>query len=240
MTWLVLAGVVVAAQAVETTLGFGATVFALAAGSPFVPLRQWVTTLVLVGLGQSVWLVARGFRVVEARLLLTRILPGVIPGLFLGIFASARMDAVAMKAVLGGLVVAVGIWGIAARGSTFRIRRLGAPLLVGGGFFHGLFATGGPLIVAYAAGAIDDKRAFRSTLALLWLALNATLLATWAVRGELAIDAFVRAAALVPALVLGIAVGEWIFRRVPEQVFRAAVHALLVVIGGGMLLWPGR
>ena len=52
-----------------------------------------------------------------------------------------------------------------------------------GGFVHGLFGTGGPMIVYVVRRRLADKRAFRSTLAVLWLVLNIGLLSKFALAG---------------------------------------------------------
>ena len=52
-----------------------------------------------------------------------------------------------------------------------------------GGIAHGLFGTGGPMIVYVARRRLADKLAFRSTLAVLWLALNAALLTKFITTG---------------------------------------------------------
>jgi len=61
MPVVLLSLIIVAAQIVETVTGFGATVIALALGVHIVPIETLVVALVLIGLLQSLWLVARGF-----------------------------------------------------------------------------------------------------------------------------------------------------------------------------------
>ena len=40
------------------------------------------------------------------------------------------------------------------------------------GIIHGMFVSGGALLVIYAAGALKDKEEFRATIALIWLTIG--------------------------------------------------------------------
>jgi len=103
--------------------------------------------------------------------------------------------------------------------------------LAGGGFFHGLFASGGPLVVYFASREIPEKGRFRATLSTLWLTLNTVLLISYAFTGRPLAGAATRAAALAPALVAGIVVGEVLHARVDERAFRWIVQGLLFLTG---------
>jgi len=234
--YAILFAIIVLAHTIETVTGFGCTVVALALGAYFVPVDQWVITLVMVAWLQSAWLVGRGFRHIHWRLLGMRILPCCALGMPFGFWLFTSAAPHTLKMVLGLFVIAV---------SGNELLRLhqghhdGAPLpqtvgcavLVGGGLFHGLFASGGPLVVYFASRAIRDKATFRATLSLLWLVLGAALLVTYAWSGRLAKGPAIMAAKLVPALVVGIIIGEMLHHRVNELTFRKVVQGLLCLTG---------
>lgn len=48
----------------------------------------------------------------------------------------------------------------------------GNTILLLGGFFHGMFLSGGPLLVMFASDYIPEKRQFRATLSCVWVILN--------------------------------------------------------------------
>lgn len=236
MTTALLSAIIVAAQVVETVTGFGATVIALALGVHLVPLETLVVALVLIGLLQSAWLVARGYRHVAWRLLLVRVIPACAVGMAAGRWLFDVLGSGRLKVVLGVFVAAVAIVELAR---LFRVpgdpARLGKPaaigLLAGGGFFHGLFASGGPLVVYFMSREITDKRAFRATLSVLWLLLNLVLLATWIPVGRVTGEHLLLAATLLPALAGGIALGEIMHARVNEIVFKRTVQVALLATG---------
>lgn len=105
------------------------------------------------------------------------------------------------------------------------------------GITHGLFASGGPLLVYALSGLSLDKQRFRATLILVWLALNSLLTLVFLLDGSL-LPAAPRIAMLVPVVIVAMVVGEVLHHRVNEQRFRQAVFVVLAVTGG-ILAWPG-
>ncbi len=227
---------VVFAQAVETVAGFGGTVLALALGVHVVPLERLVVALVIVGWLQSAWNVGRGHRAISFRVLLGRILPLAGAGLAAGAFAFSALGDVGLELVLGAFVVVVSaleLYRLFRRPAAPRPLHpaLSAALLAGGGVFHGLFASGGPLIVLFASRALPEKAAFRATLSALWLTMNTVLLASYALSGRLDRETGTLAASLLPALAVGIVAGEALHARVDELAFRRLSQGILLGVG---------
>ncbi len=232
---IILLVVVFFAQVIETSIGFGATVIALSIGAQFVPLRELVVALVLIALVQSTWLAVRGRRSIQWRVILTRILPGVAVGFPVGLIGGAFWEESILKMILGALVILVSLKELfqllRKPGVTDGSKWINGAFLAGGGFFHGLFATGGPLIVLYVSRRLRDKTEFRSTLAVLWLTLNSILLGSFLVQGRVEASSVLQASVFLPALAGGLLLGELLHKRAPEKMFRACIHALLLVIG---------
>jgi len=238
---LLVACIIVFAHFVETTTGFGATVIALALAAHIIPIKTLVAALVLIAWLQSAWIVARGFKHIGWDILIRRILPLAALGLPLGMWGFSALGQVQLKVVLGTFVMAVAAHELAhlyLSGSAPRpvSRWKGAAALVGGGFFHGLFASGGPLIVYYASRQIEGKRSFRATISVLWLMLNTALIASYAVSGGLGDQSVVLAAYLLPALAVGVLAGEILHTRIREAAFKKMVQAVLFFTGVFLLV----
>ncbi|MBM3176333.1 MAG: sulfite exporter TauE/SafE family protein, partial [Chloroflexi bacterium] len=80
LTLFLLGCILVLAHTAETILGFGCTLIALALGVYLLPLETLVPMLVILGLLQSIWLVARWYRHIDWRTLLLQILPLAVVG----------------------------------------------------------------------------------------------------------------------------------------------------------------
>ena len=103
------------------------------------------------------------------------------------------------------------------------------PVIIGGGIFHGLFATGGPLIVYYAGREIREQEAFLGTLAVLWLILNVVLYATMWITGSAGVQSLQLAAMVLPGFIAGVAIGSFI--KVKELTFKTLTWSVLFIVG---------
>ena len=238
--WL-FAGVVAIAFAAEATTGFGATVIALALGIHLFPLGELLPVFVPLGLFVSSWLVLRGRAHVNRPLLLARILPWMGLGLAVGLTIFERASHELLRRAFGIFVVtlaAIELWRL-VRGSGVS-REVSPPAataaLLGAGVIHGMFSTGGPLLVWALGKSLPDKRAFRATLSCVWLVLGSALTLAYALNGRLDGETLRATAALLPVLGVAIGAGEWAHHRLDERRFRVLVYALLLGSGASSLL----
>ena len=231
--------VVTFAFVAEASLGFGSTLLTVTLGASLMPIHELLPAFIPLNLFASLWIVRRSPRRVDFRLLTHTIAPWLLLGLPLGIFAFLRLEAGPLARLLGGVVTLM-----AARELVAALRRVASSpnpivqrlMLVAGGLAHGAFGSGGPFVV-YVAGRLGlPKEVFRSTLAVLWLALSVVLIATYVADGRIDIAALLRSAAMASAAALGLVIGDRLFQRIPQEAFRLAVFALLFVAGLALVL----
>jgi hypothetical protein len=236
-TLAALAVVVTAAFTVETALGFGATVVAIALGSFVAPIELILPAFLPLNVVVSLYVTARYRRDVDRGMLLRRIVPWMGLGLPVGVLLFRSLGSSRLQLAFGVFVIALSALELrrprAAGGAATRPLGpvLAAGLLFAAGIIHGVFATGGPLTVYVTGRALADKARFRATLSALWLVLNLALLASYAAGGQLGPGSAALSAILVAPLGLGMALGEGAHRRVPERLFRTLVFTLLLVAG---------
>lgn len=248
MTGTVIAAVFAVALlafATEGAIGFGGTVIVACLGAQLVPLDVLLPAFVPVNLALSAWLIAGGAKAIEWRILGRQIGPPVALGAAIGLVLFRVVEAAgphasaALALVFGGFVVMLAVMQLIARGGHLRQGQRLA-LLAAGGIAHGLFGTGGPMIVYVVHRQIPDARAFRATLAVLWLALNAALLVSFAAQGLYAGEpTFDAGVILGVAFVPGLWIGERIHRRLPPAKFERAVWLLLLVAGAALAVRSG-
>lgn len=221
---------------VEAALGFGATLLALALGALLLPLEAWLPVVVALNLPLSGWVLGRDARALSWPLL-GRALPLMALGFPAGFALLALAPVGAATRLLGAVIVGLAALSLARGAAPPRLGRArGAALLVAGGAVHGLCGCGGPLAVYVTSRELPDPRAFRVTLAALWLVLNLALLGGLALRGALDGGALAPCLPLAPPAALGIALGDWAHRRIPPAPFRRLVLGLLLGAGGLLLV----
>ncbi|NOY93352.1 MAG: sulfite exporter TauE/SafE family protein [Deltaproteobacteria bacterium] len=242
-TLLAFCAVVGAGYAIQTVAGFGSMLFCVTVGAQLSSVNEVLTLAVPVSILQSAYILVRDHRHVNWRLLLTRVLPLLALGMALPLTLFNGTEAEGLKPVFGVMVL-----GLAMRELWLSRRRAGntkrAPLAplpfaastAGAGVVHGIFATGGPLLV-YALGRLElSKTSFRATLAVVWLLLNLVLVASFAHAGRYTPEMLRALPFILISLPVGIVIGEVIHHRVDEKLFRKLAWTLLALASIPLIL----
>ncbi|MDF3932906.1 sulfite exporter TauE/SafE family protein [Pseudomonas citronellolis] len=240
MVHAALGGFILLAYTLEAVTGFGSVVVALSLGALLLPIEQLLPVLVPLNVGLTSYLAWRHRRLVQWRLLLATLLPGMLLGMIVGYLLLPWLDPQLLKRGFGLLI----LW--------FALRELhrglhGTPrgevptwlmrLATGAaGVCQGLFASGGPLLVYALAGQPLDKSRLRATLVCVWCSLNGLLTLAFLLDGRLR-PALPQVLAYAPLLPVGLWLGEILHRRCAERHFRLAIH-LLLLLSGTLLLAP--
>lgn len=232
-TLAALAAVVALAFTVESTLGFGATVITVSLGSLFLPMQSVLPAFVPVNLCLSLVLAARNARHADLRLLVTRIVPGMLLGLPLGMWAFSSLPEPVLRRAFGVFLLLLSIpMLLGGKGATNPLSRgVSFVLLWLAGVIHGAFATGGPMVVYVLSRSDVGKTAFRATLAFLWAGLAVVLVARFAWGGFLDRERALLSAKLLAPMLVGLVVGNALHGRIAEATFRKAVNGMLLVFG---------
>lgn len=234
---MLLALIVFAAFLVEAATGFGSMVVALTFGALFFQVNELLVGLIPVNMVLSTYLAARGRNSIDWRFLGTKMIPLMALGLAAGtLLATTASQTTWLKPAFGFFVIAVAAWQLkTALKPSANTAPLPAPIrvsaLLGAGVIHGIFATGGPLAVFVSARELKDKTVFRSTLSMLWLVLNALVLPRLVLEGQVSAKTLETSGLMLLPLAVGIAAGEWIHHRLPEERFRVIVAVMLLIAG---------
>lgn len=232
--WVAVGGCIFLAFTLEAVTGFGSIVIALALGAQFVPMDQLMRILVPLSICMSSIMVWRHRDMIDKALLLRQLLPGMLAGTAIGYLGKPYLDAGLLRQLFGLLIIwfaARELWRLRhATPVALRPSWLTNGLITAAGITHGLFASGGPLLVYAVSGLPLDKTRFRATLVTVWLTLNSALTVAFLLDGRLQ-PALPYVAAYLPVIFAGIYLGEKLHHRVSEQHFRIAIYVLLLVTG---------
>ncbi|SFR65911.1 hypothetical protein SAMN05216203_2284 [Marinobacter daqiaonensis] len=232
--WLWLGLCILLAYTIEAITGFGSIVIALSLGAVLLPIPEMLPVLVPLNVLMSGYLTWKHRHHIHWRLLSTLILPLMLTGTITGYVLTPWLGAAALKTLFGLLVVWFAgkeLWRIFG-GRVAVPHNLAASRVItfGAGITHGLFASGGPLLVYALAGIQLDKGRTRATLLTVWFTLNLTLSVLYMFDGSLITSAG-RLVWYLPLLVIGVWAGEFLHHRLNEDRFRQAVYGVLLVTG---------
>ena len=245
MTAILLSGLVVfVTHTLEAVTGFGCAVLAMPFVTALLGIRMGVMVITVLA-----WILALYFAVMKFKDIDWKqygIITGfMLLGLPIGMYLFRSVDSSNLKMILAIFILVV---------SAYQLYRLGmnketkAPLearsalpfyllLIAGGIIHGIFSSGGPLVVLYASRQLQEKGTFRATLCLLWTTLNTIIIATYLIEGSFTTPIAKSTALLVPFVLVGIVVGEKIHNRVNERMFSLMVFAMLFLTAIFMLIF---
>ena len=120
-------------------------------------------------------------------------------------------------------------------GGTLR-KGLALALLGSAGIVHGIFVSGGPLLIGYLTGRIRDKTAFRATISTVWILLN-TIILVGDIRSGLWTQDNLKALAIAgPFLLGGMFIGGKLYKVMSQNVFMILTYVLLLISGISLLL----
>jgi len=239
LPWLWLGACILLSSTIEAVTGFGSIVIALSLGALLLPIASMLPVLVPLNIFMTGTIAWKNRHHIDKALLLKLILPLMAAGTLAGYLLRPWLGESLLKTLLGVLI----IW-FAAREFWRLLRNVTTPphppwlsrsLTFAAGITHGLFASGGPLLVYAMAGRQLHKGSMRASLVTVWFSLNVGLTVAFALDGTL-IPALPQVAAYLPVLATGYFLGEFLHHRLDEHRFRQVVYVLLIVTGAALIL----
>lgn len=228
----------IAAYMVFTLAGFGTALFASAPLAAVMPVAKVVPLLALLDCTVSVMCGWRARHLVDVAEL-KGLLPGMLLGQLVGVVLLAQISASIMAIFLGTFVMIQGGRGLLSkssvklvteqRGTAFRHGMLG-------GLLGGLFGSGGFVYAAYLERRLESREAFRATQATLIALSTAWRVGLCVVAGLIDWQLVITALMLLPALVVGIALGKRVDLHLTRQQLFMLLNGLLVLSGLSLIL----
>lgn len=229
--------IILFAYTAEAMSGFGSIVIAISLGALLYPIDWLMTLLVPLNICMTGYLSWRHRRHIDRALLLRVILPVMALGTLAGVALQPHLGGAVVKLLFALLILWFSLrelWRMrSAAEIPLRPAWLNRSLIFMAGITHGLFASGGPLLVYGLAGTSLDKARLRATLIVVWFSLNSALTVLFLTQGRLNAVALPLLACL-PLLPVGVWLGERLHHRVNETDFRRGIYLLLAVAGIGL------
>lgn len=216
--------------------GFGSVIIAITLGAHLYPIEVLLPILVPLTLFANTYITIRYYKKIDTGVLFKKIIPFMGVGLIVGIIVFNFIHGLLLKKLFGLLVVL-----LSARELYRLIANRIKPSIISSsasniyifsaGIIHGIYASGGPLLV-YAINKLGlNKASFRSTLSSLWLLLNIVLTVSYIVTGKINITSVKSTATLLPVILTGLIIGEIFHRYINEHFFKIFVFLILFFSG---------
>ncbi len=230
-------GFLLLAETIYVLFGFGSGLVAIGTLALIFPeLKDAVVLILLVNLIPEAWVIYSTWRKIAWKGVLL-ICVGIAVGVPTGTWILQAMDAVILLTGLGIFLVLTGAGFLATpAGQRVAWPNWAVPIIgTVSGLLGGMFGTGGPpLIIYYQLGGVD-KATFRGNLMAIFFIVTVVRLVSYGVSGLLTPPRLVSAVIVLPAIFVGIWIGNSIELKIPERSFQRLVAVALVVMGGLLL-----
>lgn len=242
-----LALLIVLGMGVQTATGFGSNLVIISVGLSVLPLAlsDLIAVILPLGITQSLVIAAREHEHARRKLLIAKIFPWMGAGVMVGFGIALVFTGTWLKLLLGVFFVGVSLSRLheliiqktdeVVEESQPDVSAVAWYGLFLAGVFHGLYATAGPALVWALARARLTAAGMRSTLAFVWLVMNAILGTGLLLSGKMQPAHIITGLALLPCLGAGYLLGDLVHRRLPERLLRALIYAMLGVAGAVMV-----
>ncbi len=176
---------------------------------------------------------------VEWRMALTLFLAAVA-GMPVGLWLLEAIDADTLQVLIALTVIAFTV--LLALGLRFRVGGTSGDVFVGivSGILRTSTSMSGPPVIIYMQGRGMEAARFRSTVTAFFVVSGLVSVALFTASGRVDSIALQASAAGLPAVGLGLVVGQLLYRRIDERRFRSAVQAILLIsatvaLGGALV-----
>ena len=234
------AAVVTAAFAVRGGTGFGASTVAIPLLAFSMPLAIAVPVVSILIVGNSVALVARDWRHIAWRAVLSTV-PFTLVGVLLGLFLLTRIEEHHLLRTLGVVVAAYGLYGLLGADRSPAPPARWRPVLaattgVAGGSLGALFGAGvGPIYAMYLSMLKIDTTAFRVSVTSVIFFQLIIRVSGYAGLGYYRGTVLIMLLGAVPFMLIGTWLGDSVVRRLNPRRFGYIVSAVLLVSGAALI-----
>ena len=109
-------------------------------------------------------------------------------------------------------------------------------ILVLAGIVHGIFVSGGPLLISYLTKKIKDKVSFRATISTVWIFLNTLIMLDDIRAGFWTGGLLITQLISLPFLFAGMYIGSRLYVRMSQRFFMILTYILLFISGISLLV----
>lgn len=247
MNYIAFYIVIFLTNVIQGITGFAGTILAMPPGLMLVGYDVAKPILNLLGILAGIYVFVTQWRKVNWKELRKVVLIMAV-GIFLGFFLKRLLtgyDGILYKA-LGVFVIVLAIQGYwksvhkkdeketeEVSGKKENIKSIA--LLISSGVVHGMFVSGGPLLIGYLSRTIKEKTSFRATISTIWIILNTIILIQDINTGmwtrELVVTEFI----CIPFMIAGMVIGSVLVKRMSQEVFMKLTYILLFVSGVSLM-----
>lgn len=237
MNYILFLIIILLSNIIQGITGFAGTILAMPPGLLLVGYNIAKPILNILGLLSGVYVFISNWKYVnwkELKKIILIMMIGIISGIYLRGYLS-NQEKLLYKG-LGAFVILIAIKGLyiskrpikedSKENSVFSYI-----LLALAGIVHGIFVSGGPLLISYLSNKIKDKVSFRATISTVWIPLNSIILFDDIRLNIININTVKLILISIPFLFMGMFIGTKLYKKMSQNLFMKITYILLIISG---------
>lgn len=223
------------ANIMQTITGFAGTLLAMPFSIRLVGVEEAKVVLNIFTMLACLVITVQNRRYINHRSL-AQMVCGMAVGMAAGVWLFERIPLTILLQLYAVLVIAVAVK------KMFWKKQIALPkaamvfVLAAAGIIHGMFLSGGALLVIYAVSVLKDKNEFRATVAPVWVILNACLMVSHYRAGYYTAQCLRAVGMSIVPLILSVIVGNMLYKRINQEQFLKITYVLLLISGASLLV----
>lgn len=219
---------------VQTVVGFAGSLISLPILLIGIKLPDAIAYISIFYLFSSFFLVYKEWKNIDRGVIMRLGWASAI-GVILGIVVLAYSKPVILKRALGIFILLYVAYVLFGKADLKLGRKGNAFFGMMGGFFAGVFSTGGPLYVIAVKNTVEEARIFRATMIGVLALVTAVRIPSLAIGGVLHYSHVKTSLLILPVFLLAQYLGGHMFRRINEDLFKKVLLGLLCLSGTALL-----
>lgn len=157
-------------------------------------------------------------------------------GMAAGMYLFSILPAQILMTAYGMLIICVAIRGLTAKKEMSLSGFVLTGVILLAGVIHGMFLSGGALLVVYAVSVLKEKAVIRATLAPVWIALNTLMLVQNLISGQVTVRVLLLTTGCILPVLAALYIGNVLHQKIQQEVFVKLTYALLILSGLTLLV----
>lgn len=220
---------------IQTVIGFAGALIALPILLIRMSLQDAIAYLALFYLYSSIILVSKEWKNIDKKVIVKLIIATIF-GVSLGIWVLQYGKPIVLKKMLGAFILLYVMYSIYMKDKAIKNTKLEFIFGLAGGFFSGLFSTGGPLYVIVVKNSVIDMKVFRATMFGVLGLITITRIPILYIQGMLNVNHLYYSLLLLPLFLLSIYLGKKMYLKLNENLLKRIVLIVLFLSGSMLLL----
>lgn len=226
--------VIFAANIIQTLTGFAGNMLAMPLSIRLLGVNEAKTILNVFVMVACIYIWWKNREYVN-RKIFTKIIIYMIIGMLIGMWLCKIVPMDFLLRLYAMLIIAIAIYKMIVKKEMHVPEYLMIFVILLAGIIHGLFVSGGALLVIYAVTVLKDKREFRATLSPVWVILSIILMFSHASNGFYTNETiFLIILSMIP-LVFSVWLGNKLFDKINQKLFLKITYVLLLLSGISLL-----